>query len=85
MKYFTTKLFNKYFYVLIVNEIISRANKEAWDNIRKIYSNKLKVDEKLIILACKINNKIEYIYGSEIIINELKQNKNLEIVWEQIN
>lgn len=85
MKYFLTNIFNDNVYVILLDEIISRTDKRKREEIVKIKSALLNIDKQQIILACKINNKIEYIYGDEKIIFELKKYKNLETTWEYID
>lgn len=78
-KFFTTEVFNKNIYVVLVDEMISRASNYQKILIKEMNAKNLKVDGKLVVLACNINNKLRYICGDEKIINELEMNKNINI------
>lgn len=84
MKYFVQNIYGSEIYVILVDEIISRTDIRKREEIVKIKSTLLNIGKQQIILACKIGNEIEYIYGNEKIISELKKNKNSEITWEYL-
>lgn len=82
MKYFVTNINKLEIAIILVDESISRLKTFQKDELVKIYSNTLNISEKFIVLACIKNEKIEYIYGKEMIIQMLYDNEISNINWK---
>lgn len=82
MKYFETTIFNQKVYVMLMHESFSRLMPHQNKIHRRTKANYLHSPEESIVLACKIDDKIEYFYGEESLIKKIEENKNLIIEWK---
>lgn len=84
MKGYTTNLFNNEVYVVLVDETIAHSNEEIIKRTQEIDAKLLNVDKKYVVLASKINGKIQFICGQKVFIEKLEANKDLSINWFSI-
>lgn len=82
MIYFKKEIKMRTIYVVLIDNIFASSGAARLEDIRKSNANMLDVNENDVVLSCKVNNVIHYLYGKGTLIDELQKDKKA-IIWEE--